>query len=415
VQVERHSLDKSLVALVVVLVGLGLATLYSAGQTDVPSVVADIWKRQLIWIGLGLVGAVVAFRLSPRLLEWVAPAFYGAAVLLLGLTLLFGVGAGTAAGTKSWISLFGVRLGQPAEMAKLATILMLARILGTRRHPPAGIWEALPAGIVVGIPFAMVALQPDLGSAIVFVAILFGALYWAGLRLSLLLLLVSPGLSLLLSFSTLSLGIWIVCLTAFVLWMRPYVAEGLSIWFANAITGMAALQLWQRLQPYQQKRLLSFLNPDMDPRATGWHIIQSKIAVGSGGIDGVGYLEGTQKRLAFLPAQHTDFVYSVVGEEFGFLGVLVTLSLFAGLILVLLRIARKASDPFSSMVVAGIATMLLTHTIVNIGMTVGLMPITGIPLPFFSYGGSFMLTCCISIGLVLRVSWESHGLRYLNV
>ena len=412
---ERHQLDRSLVALAVVLVGLGLATLYSAGQTDVPSAVADIWKRQLVWIGLGLAGALVAFRLSPRLLEWVAPAFYGAAILLLALTLLVGVGAGTAAGTKSWIAIFGVRLGQPVEIAKLATILMLARVLGTRRHPPAGIWEALPAGIVVGIPFALVALQPDLGSAIVFIAILFGALYWAGLKPSLLLLLLSPGISLLLSFTTLSWGIWIVCFTLFILWLRPYVVEGLSIWFANAITGATALTLWQGLQPYQQQRLTSFLNPDLDPRATGWHIIQSKIAVGSGGLYGVGYLEGTQKRLAFLPAQHTDFVYSVVGEELGFLGVLATLSLFTGLIFVLLRIARKANDPFSSMVVAGVATMLLTHTIVNIGMTVGLMPITGIPLPFFSYGGSFMLTCCISIGLCLRVSWEAHGLRYLNV
>jgi rod shape determining protein RodA len=413
--VERHNLDKSLIALTVVLVGLGLATLYSAGQTDVPSAVADIWKRQLVWIGLGLVLALVAFRISPRVLEWAAPAFYGAAVLLLLLTLLFGVGAGTASGTRSWIGLFGVRLGQPAEIAKLATIVMLARILGGRRDPPSGIWDALPAGIVVGIPFALVALQPDLGSAIVFVAILFGALYWAGLRLSLLLLLLSPGLSLLLSFSTWSWGIWIICFTLFILWLRPYVVEGLSIWFANAATGIIAMKLWQGLQPYQQKRLTSFINPDLDPRATGWHVIQSKIAVGSGRLGGVGYLEGTQKRLAFLPAQHTDFIYSVVGEELGFLGVLVTLALFAALILVLMRIARKASDPFSSMVVAGVATMLLTHTIVNIGMTVGLMPITGIPLPFFSYGGSFMLTCCISIGLVLRISWESQGLRYLNV
>ncbi|UCD24894.1 MAG: FtsW/RodA/SpoVE family cell cycle protein, partial [Gemmatimonadota bacterium] len=244
---------------------------------------------------------------------------------------------------------------------------------------------------------------------------LFGALYWAGLKPSLLLLLLSPGISLLLSFSTVSWGIWIVFLTLFVLWTRPYVVEGITIWFVNASMGILALTLWEQLQPYQQKRLLSFLNPDLDPRATGWHIIQSKIAVGSGGLIGVGFGDGDQKRLAFLPAQHTDFVYSVIGEEFGFLGVLVTLALFAMLLLALIRIARKASDPFSSMVVAGLATMLLTHIIVNIGMTIGVMPITGIPLPFFSYGGSFMLTCCIAVGLAMRVSWDSEGLRYLNV
>jgi rod shape determining protein RodA len=413
--VERHSLDKPLIALVVVLVGMGLATLYSAGQTDVPSVVADVWKRQLAWIGLGLVGTCIAFRLSPRLLEWLAPGLYALSILLLVLTLFFGVGAGTAAGTKSWIGLFGMRLGQPAEFAKLATILMLARMLGGQRSPPAGIWEALPAGMIVAVPFALVALQPDLGSAMVFIAILFGALYWAGLKPTLLVLLLSPGISVLMAFGPIRWSVWISAFTVFLLWTRPYIVEGLAIWFTNAIMGFVSLQLWDRLQPYQQNRLLSFLSPDSDPRATGWHIIQSKIAVGSGGAFGVGYLEGTQKRLAFLPAQHTDFVYSVVGEEFGFLGVLVTLTLFGTLVLLLLRTARKANDPFSSMVVAGVAAMVLAHIVVNIGMTVGLMPITGIPLPFFSYGGSFMLTCFVAIGLALRVSWDSHGLRYMNV
>jgi len=413
--VERHYFDKSLIALTLILVLVGLATLYSAGQTDVPSAVSKVWQKQLVWIGLGTVVAVVSFRLSPRLLEWLVPAIYATAIALLAMTLFVGVGAGTAAGTKSWISIFGVRLGQPAELAKLATILMLARMLGGRRHPPAGIWEALPAGIVVAIPFMLVALQPDLGSAIVFIALLFGTLYWAGLKPSLLLLLLSPGISLLLAFSTLSWGIWIVFLTGFILLTRPQLVEGLTLWFTNASMGILAFSLWEQLQPYQQKRILSFLNPDVDPRATGWHIIQSKIAVGSGGLIGVGFGEGHQKRLAFLPAQHTDFVYSVIGEEFGFLGVLATLVLLALLILALIRIARKASDPFSSMLVAGVATMLLTHIIVNVGMTIGVMPITGIPLPFFSYGGSFMLTCCIAIGLAMRVSWDSQGLRYLNV
>jgi len=328
---------------------------------------------------------------------------------------VIGVGAGTATGTKSWLSIAGVRLGQPAELAKIATILMLARMLGGRRDPPADIWEAMPAGIVVGVPFVLVALQPDLGSAIVFIAILFGALYWAGLKPSLLLLLVSPGLSLLFCFATWAWGTWMAFLTVFILVIRPYVVEGLAMWSANMSMGVVALTLWRRLQPYQQNRLLSFVNPEIDPRATGWHIIQSKIAVGSGGFLGKGFTEGTQKRLAFLPAQHTDFVYSVVAEEFGFLGVLVTLGLFAALILALIRIARKASDPFSSMVVFGVAVMLITHIIVNIGMTVGLMPITGIPLAFFSYGGSFMLTCCIAIGLAMRASWETEGLRSLNI
>lgn len=409
---ERRGVDRTVPILAATLIAVGIAVLYSAGQTDVPTAVGDVWRKQLLWVGLGVVVAAVVYRLSPRLLEWFAPTAYGVAVLLLLVTLIFGVGAGTAAGTKSWLSIGGIRLGQPAELAKLATILMLARMLGGRRRPPRDIWEAMPAGVVVGIPFLLVGLQPDLGSAIVFVAILFGALYWAGLKSSLMVLLISPMISLLLAFSTLSWGAWIVFLTLFIIFTRPYVMEGLVIWLINAAMGIMALGLWHKLQPYQQNRLLSFLNPEVDPRATGWHIIQSKIAIGSGGLLGQGFTEGTQKRLAFLPAQHTDFIYSVVGEEFGFVGVLATLGLFGALVWFLVRTAGRITDPFSSIVVFGVASMFFTHIVVNIGMTVGLMPITGIPLPFFSYGGSFMLTCCAAVGLAWRVSRESYGAGY---
>jgi rod shape determining protein RodA len=219
-------------------------------------------------------------------------------------------------------------------------------------------------------------------------------------------------LSLLLAFSTVTWGAWIVFLTLVLLWVRPYVLEGIIAWLGNVAMGVMALELWRGLAPYQQNRLLSFLNPELDSRATGWHIIQSKVAIGSGGIVGKGFTAGSQKRLAFLPEQHTDFVFSVLGEEAGFLGVLVVLVLFATLLLVLLRIAQKAVDGFSSLVVAGIAGMLLTHIVVNIGMTVGLMPIVGIPLPFFSYGGSFLLTCCVAIGLALRVASEARQSGY---
>jgi len=407
---NRRALDYRLLTVVLALLAAGLGTLYSAGQTDVPTAVAEVWKRQLVWVLLGVVGAAVAYRASPRLLEWVAPVLYGLAIGLLVITLLVGVGGGTAAGTKSWLAIGGIRLGQPSEFAKLATILMLARSLGGRRRPATALVETLPAVLIVTIPFVLVALQPDLGSAIVFVTILFAALYWGGVRPSLLLLLASPFISLLLAFSTVSWGIWIVLLTVVLLWVRPYVLEAVVVWFANALMGITALGLWQQLQPYQQNRLLSFLNPEIDPRATGWHIIQSKVAIGSGGILGKGFTEGTQKRLAFLPAQHTDFVYSVVGEELGFIGVVVTLALLAALVLAMVRIARTAGDPFSSLVVFGLASMLLTHILVNVGMTVGLMPITGIPLPFFSYGGSFMLTCLVAVGITLRISREGQGL-----
>ena len=411
----KRGLDKSLVAAALCLAATGLAVLYSAGQTDVPTLAARLWERQLAFLGLGVVGTIVMFRFSPRLLEWATPFLYWGAMALLLITLLVGTGAGTAAGARSWISLGGLRLGQPSEFAKIATILMLAAHLGGKREPPNTLWGLLPACAIVALPFVLVGLQPDLGSAIVFIGVLFGMLFWVGVNPWLLLLLASPLISLMLAFSTVSWGIWIIVLTALLLWLRPYAVEGIVTWLANVGMGMMALSLWNRLAPYQQNRLLSFLNPEIDPRATGWHIIQSKVAIGSGGLFGKGFTEGTQKRLAFIPEQATDFVYSVVGEEFGYVGVLVTLVLFGWLITALIRVSRRATDPFGCMAVFGIATMFFIHVLENVGMTIGLMPITGIPLPFYSYGGSFLLTSCVALGIALRVAWDSRLAGYAEL
>ncbi|GBD33096.1 Peptidoglycan glycosyltransferase MrdB [bacterium HR33] len=388
------------------LLAAGLITLYSAGQTDTPTVASGLWLRQLWWLAIGLVLARVAFKTPPRVLEWLAPAFYGGALLLLVMTLLFGSGGGTAAGARSWLAIGGFRLGQPAEVAKLATIILLARYLGSRRRAPQTLAELIPPCLITAAPALLVALQPDLGSAVVFVGILFAVLFWVGTPGRLLFLLASPLFSLLLAFSTVSWGVWIVVLTALLIWARPYAFEGVMVWLVNVIMGVVALDLWERLAPYQQNRLLSFLNPEIDPQATGWNIIQSKVAIGSGGLLGKGFLEGTQKRLAFLPAQHTDFIFSVLAEEWGFLGVVAVIGLFVALFSVLIQIARNARDPFSSVLVFGVAGLLFTHVVENIGMTVGLMPITGIPLPLFSYGGSFLVVCLVSLGLVLRVAWD---------
>ena len=408
---REQGLDRSLLAASGFLMLVGMLTLFSAGQTDVPTAVGDIWKRQLVWLLIGALGAVLIFRVSPRVVEWVTPFLYVLAMSLLVLTLFFGIGAG-AAGAKSWLSVVGVRLGQPAELAKLTTILMLARHLVGRRDPPQTIWELAPSCVIVGIPVLLVALQPDLGSAIVFFGILFGMLFWAGVRPRLLLLLASPMISLLLAFSTAYWGAWIVVLTLILIWYRPYLLDGVVVWLTNVLMGVMALKLWSGLAPYQQSRLMSFLNPEIDPRATGWHIIQSKVAIGSGGLLGKGFLDGTQKRLAFLPAQHTDFIFSVMGEEFGFIGVVVMLALLGLFVMALVKIARRATDPFSCVVVFGLAALFLTHSVENVGMTVGLLPITGIPLPFFSYGGSFLVTCCLAVGLALRVAWDSRLAGY---
>ena len=258
----------------------------------------------------------------------------------------------------------------------------------------------------------LVAMQPDLGSALVFAGILFAMLYWAGVRLSNLLLLASPVFSLLLAFSSWSWGAWIFLLGGLLVLWRPYVWEGLAVLGANVAAGVIARPIWMHLASYQQNRFLSFLNPELDARATGWHIIQSKIAIGSGGWLGQGFTQGTQKRLAFLPAQHTDFVFSVVGEELGFVGVVVALALFFLLLTAVIRVARRAPEPFGSLVAFGVVGLLSTHVFENIGMTANVMPITGIPLPFFSYGGSFLVSCFLALGLVWRISREGLDSGY---
>jgi rod shape determining protein RodA len=409
-----RDLDKPLLGVTVTLVVFGLAALYSAGQTDVPTGVATIWRRQLVWLVLGVTAAAVVSRVSPRLLEWATPFAYGGCVLLLILTLAAGTGGGTASSSKSWLAIAGVRVGQPAELAKLGVILMLARWLADRRQPAASLRELVTPGLIAGVPFLLVLIQPDLGSAIVFIAILFAMLYWAGTRASLLVLLASPAIGLILAFSTVAWGAWILLLFGLLLWWRPYVVEGLTVMLANVVMGVIALPFWRALAPYQQNRVLAFLNPEVDPRAAGWHVIQSKVAIGSGGLLGKGFTDGSQKRLAFLPAQHTDFIFSVVGEELGFIGVCVGIGLFVALLLILVRIARRATDPFSSLLVFGVAGMVFTHFLENVGMTVNLLPITGIPLPFFSYGGSFLLACSLATGLALRVAWQSRQAGYFE-
>jgi rod shape determining protein RodA len=409
------TVDRQLLMVSAGLIAFGLLTLYSAGQTDVPTRAAGVWHRQFVWVGIGIVAAGVVFQLSPRLLEWLAPALYGSSLFLLILVLLVGTGAGTASSSHSWLSIGGHQIGQPSELAKVATVLMLARYLSGRREPPRSLRDLLVPGLIVGAPFLLVLKQPDLGSAIVFVGIAFAMLFWSGVRPRLLFLLASPVLSLLLAFNDWTWGVWMVLFTALLFVWRPYISDALVVWFLNVAMGAIALPLWKRLAPYQQNRLLTFLNPEVDPRAAGYHAIQSRVAIGSGGWFGTGYTEGPQKRLAFLPEQHTDFVFPIVGEELGFVGVAVALVLFLALFLTLLRISRRATDSFSSLLIFGILGLLFTHVYENVGMTVNLMPITGIPLPFFSYGGSFFVICCLCLGLAFRVANDSRQSGYPDI
>ncbi len=407
---RRQNIDVPLLLVASLLTFFGIAMVFSAGQVDVPSsIIAGAWKRQLLWFGVSLAAAWLLTRASVRLIEWAAWPLYALSCALLLLVLFVGTGAGTAASVKGWLSIGGIRFGQPAELAKLATTLMLARVLAAQREAPRSLVDLWRPLVVVGIPWLLVMKQPDLGTAIVFIGICFAMLFWAGVQWQLLVMLASPGISLVLAFSTGIWGAWFLLLVALVLWYRPFLAEGVTVVVANVVTGVVAPMLWDRLQPYQQKRLLVFLDPSVDIRGSGYHVTQSKVAIGSGGLFGQGFTLGSQKRLQFLPERHTDFIFSVVGEELGFLGVSLALALFLALLLRSTRVATRAPDAFPSLLAFGLVAAWFVHIIVNVGMTLNLMPITGIPLPFFSYGPSFLLVSWIAVALLLRISAEGRG------
>ncbi|MEP6733036.1 MAG: rod shape-determining protein RodA [bacterium] len=408
---RRFPIDWPLVTVALLLSTFGIAIVYSAGQTDILTGVAKLWRTQLMWFFLSLGAAWAVSRCSVRLLDWLTWPAYGVTIVMLVLLLFIGKGAGTAASSKSWLAIGGIRIGQPSELAKITVVLALAKVLSTFKEPPRSLLELWKPALVVGIPWALIMKQPDLGTGIVFVGFAFAMLFWAGVSWPLLVLVASPVVSLILAYNTFYWGAWFMLLLALVLWYKPYMYEGIFLVVVNVIFGVVSRPLWERLAPYQQKRLLVFLNPNIDPRLSGYHVIQSQIAIGSGGWFGKGYTLGTQKRLAFLPAQHTDFIWAVVGEELGFFGVTLGIALFALLFMRVTKIAERANDSYSSLVAFGLLASWFVHVVENMGMTLNLMPITGIPLPFFSYGGSFMLASWIAIGILLRISAEGRGGR----
>ena len=406
-------IDSRLITVAVALSLFGLAMVYSAGQTDIKTAAASAYKSQALWLLIGLAATYGLLKMPVRFIKWATwPAYVFTLVLLLSL-LVLGVGSGANGHTRSWLAIGGHRLGQPAEFAKLTVVLMLAKVLSESRLDSKSLLDLWKPALAVGVPWLLIMLQPDLGSSIVFIGIFFGMLYWSGVEWPLLLLLLSPAISLLLSFSVGLWGAWFFILLALVLWYRPFLIEGIFLMVLNVATGVVAPIMWEKLAPYQQNRLKVFIDPSADPRQSGYHVLQSRIAIGSGGLFGNGFTMGTQKRSGFLPEQHTDFIFAVVGEELGFIGVTIALSLFLALLLRATRIAARANDSFSSLVAFGLMSSWLVHVAVNIGMTLNLMPIVGIPLPFFSYGGSMMLASWLAVAVLLRISGE--GRRQSNI
>lgn len=399
--------DPLLVVSVVVLSLFGVAIIYSAGQLEVPDPAAtNAWRLQILWLGISLVVLFIVMHVPVRWLEWIALPLYLFSVAILMVTLVIGTGAGTAASMRGWIRVGGFAV-QPAQFANVATVLMLGRIMGNWREMPQTVWSLWKPIAVTAVPMLLILAQPDLGTAMVFGGVLLATMFWAGTPLGIMFMLLSPMLGLAFAFvSSWVYSIYMVLLCIFLWLYRARWSEAIVVVALNLVMGTVAWELWNRLEPYQQMRFISFVNPEIDPRGAGYQVIQSKVAIGSGGVFGQGFLEGPQKRLKFLPEQHTDFIYAVVGEELGLIGAGGVILIYVIILWRLVKLAERLPDPFSGIVVFGIIGAWLTHILVNIGMTLGVMPITGIPLPFLSYGGSFLLASYIALGVAQRVALE---------
>lgn len=351
------TLDWTLMFLVFALSAIGILMVYSA--TANIHGLSHIWQKQAIWLCVAFAVTWLVSQIDYRL--WLESAFYLYGIALFFLLLVIFAGD-TSKGAQRWLN-FGFFSFQPSELAKFAVILTLARYIGSKG------FELKLAGRfffvlgLIAIPLAFIIEQPDLGSAILLLPVSVVLLYAGGVRLR-----------------------WL-------LWM--------------GILGLASTPiLWQVLHEYQRRRILIFLNPQSDPLGAGYNIIQSIIAVGSGGIAGKGFLKGTQTQLSFIPEHHTDFIFSVIGEEWGFVGGLTVLVLYFLLFHRAFEIARKARDREGSLLALGIVTMYSIQTMINIGMAVGLLPVAGLTLPFISYGGSSLLYSWIEFGILLNISYS---------
>ena len=345
--------DPPLLLGVLALGAVGMVVLYSAGGESL-----DLLIKQGVRFGIGLVVMLVAAQIPPRNLYLWTPWLYTVGLALLVWVLVAGEMGG---GAQRWIDL-GVGTVQPSEGMKIAVPMMVAWYMAHRPLPPS-LFSVLVALVLVGLPAALVVRQPDLGTALLIGSAGFFVLFLAGLR-------------------------WRVM--AFF-----------------ALLGAALIPVaWHFMQPYQRQRVLTFFSPETDPLGSGYHIIQSKIAVGSGGLYGKGWLNGTQSHLDFLPERSTDFIFAVFGEEFGFFGELVLLALVLAVVMRVLYIASQAQDGFGRLLAGSLGLTFFVYVVVNIGMVIGLLPVVGLPLPLISYGGTSMVTVLGAFGIVMSI--HSH-------
>lgn len=357
-QIDRRIIeyfDWGLLFLTFFIIMLGNIVLYSAVNTGVSN--PNIYMKQVTWYAIGFIGFLFLLIIDYRELDRWAYVIHAIGIILLMGVLLFGKAGG---GARRWISIGSIYI-QPSEFIKLSLIIVLSRLYSRRLTAEGLILKDLIVPIVITvIPAALIILQPDLGTAM------------------------------------------LICIIALTITLILKIEKKLLL--ISIVTVIFVIpSSWSFLKEYQKKRILTFLNPDLDPLGAGYHIIQSKIAIGSGMITGKGMMKGTQNSLAFLPEQHTDFIFSVMAEEWGFIGASLTIISYLGIILLGLNIAYKCKDLFGTILAIGISALIFWQVVINIGMVMGLMPVVGIPLPLFSYGGSSTITMMACIGILMNI------------
>ncbi len=381
------------------LLAIGLLAIYSA--TFGNDQTTANFHKQLIAGSAGLMLAIIISFLPPKYLSSSAFLFYGFVVLLLVTVLLIGK---KTKGHTSWFYLAGFGF-QPSEFAKVAVVLALASFLSNRQKDtdvtnPKDFFWALGIGL---LPAALILLQLDMGTSLVFFVVMLPILYWSGMPNFILFIFVAPAAAAICSF----LGTWYfigslaVILIVLLLFKKNLLISTL-IFTSVIVSGLSVNMVYNKLQPYQQKRIAAMFNPEADALGSGYNVIQSKIAIGSGGLWGKGFLQGTQTQLKYIPEQWTDFIFCMVGEEFGFFGSIIVVLLFLVLIWQTITIAYNCKNKFLSTCCIGFATILTFHMLINMGMTMGIMPVIGIPLPFMSYGVTFLISNMIMLGIIMN-------------
>lgn len=394
--------------LLIVVTGMTLFAGIVIRSTELSEGLTDWWQHWVIG-GIGLLIVMIFARWRyDNLIQW-----YWLIYLVTNISLLAVMFMGTEAlGAQRWITIGGFNI-QPSEFAKIGAIITLAGVLHERTA------STLPMMIkalaVIAVPWGIVFIQPDLGTSLVFGAITLGMLYWGNANPGWLVLLVSPlAAAILFNVSFPVWVIWVVAMGVIGWRTLPWSFFGaLGATVVNLVSGGLGQVLWGFLKDYQKDRLILFLDPDKDPLGGGYHLIQSRIAIGSGQLWGRGLNQGTQTQLSFIPEQHTDFIFSAVGEELGFIGCMALLVAFWLICLRLVIIAQNAKDNFGSLIAIGVLSMIIFQVLVNVGMTIGLAPVTGIPLPWVSYGRSALLTNFIALGIVESIAnHRSQRLRF---